>query len=92
VAPRTNAALQLAAQHAPDLAIVNLMLEVDVDGFHTATELARRHNVMILIATGFPDSVLEAQDLKDLACEVVQKPYTDDELLGAVARCFATAP
>ena len=33
---------RLAEQHHPDLAIVDMMLEIDVDGIHTATELARR--------------------------------------------------
>ncbi len=88
VTPRTAAALDLAARHAPDLAIVDLMLEINVDGVHTATELARRHKVRILIATGFPDSVIEGADVDGLACAVVRKPYTDDELLSAVAKCL----
>ena len=66
-----------------------MMLEVDVDGIHTATELARRHDARILLTTGFPDSVIQAERVWDFACNIVRKPYTDAEILAAVARCLA---
>lgn len=89
VAGRTREATVLAAQHRPDLAIVDMMLEVDVDGVQTATELARRHDLRILVTTGFPDAVIEAEGVRDLPCAIVRKPFTDDEILAAVARCLA---
>ena len=92
LAGRTRGAAELADRHHPDLAIVDMMLEVDVDGIRTATELARRHAVKILITTGFPDSVIQAEGVPDLACAIVRKPYTDDEILAAVDRCLAQGP
>jgi DNA-binding response OmpR family regulator len=89
VAGRSRGAIDLAKQHRSDLAIVDMMLEIDVDGVHTATELAQRHGVKILITTGFPDSIVQAEGVPDLACAIVKKPYTDDEILAAVARCLA---
>jgi response regulator NasT len=89
VAGETRGATALADQHHPDLAIVDMMLEIDVDGVRTATELARRHPMKILITTGFPDSVIQAEGVADLACAIVRKPYTDDELLAGLARCLA---
>ena len=89
VAGRTSGAIDLATQHHPDLAIVDMMLELDVDGIHTATELARRLDIKILITTGFPDSVVQAEGVPALACAIVKKPYTDAEILAAVARCLA---
>ena len=89
VAGRTDGAAELAQRHHPDLAIIDMMLEVNVDGIQTATELARRFGVKILITTGFPDSVVQAEGVPDLACAIVKKPYTDDEILAAVARCVA---
>jgi DNA-binding response OmpR family regulator len=89
VAARTRGAIDLAGQHRPHLAIVDMMLEIDVDGVHTATELVRLHNLRILITTGFPDSVIQAEGVPELACAIVKKPYTDDEILAAVARCLA---
>jgi two-component system, response regulator PdtaR len=89
LASRTDGANALAEQHHPDLAIVDMMLEIDVDGVHTATALAREHNLKILITTGFPDSVVQAEGVPDLACAIVKKPYSDKEVLAAVARCLA---
>jgi DNA-binding NarL/FixJ family response regulator len=89
VAGRTSGAIDLATQHRPDLAIVDMMLELDVDGIQTATELAERFDLKILITTGFPDSVVQAEGVPALACAIVKKPYTDGEILAAVARCLA---
>jgi CheY-like chemotaxis protein len=89
VASRTDGANALAAQHRPDLAIVDMMLEVDVDGIHTATALAQAHKMKILITTGFPDSVIQAEGVPDLACAILKKPYSDEDVLAAVARCLA---
>ena len=89
LAGRTRGAADLAGQHHPDLAIIDMMLEVDVDGVRTATELARRYAVKILITTGFPDSVIQAEGVPDLACAIVRKPYTDADILAAVDRCLA---
>ena len=90
VASRTRGALDLAKQHPPDLAIVDMMLERDVDGVQTATELAKRHGLRILITTGFPEAIVQAEGVPHLACAIVHKPYTDDEILAGVAQCLAS--
>jgi DNA-binding response OmpR family regulator len=89
VAGRTRGAAELADRYHPDLAIVDMMLEVDVDGVRTATELVRRHQLKILITTGFPDPVIQAEGVPAFACAIVKKPYTDDEILAGVAQCLA---
>ena len=88
----TLGADKLAAQHRPALAIVDMMLEVDVDGLATATFLKDKHGLEILITTGFPDSFVEREGVHELACAVVRKPYLDEEILEAVARCLNRAP
>ena len=92
IAGRTADAARLATAAKPDLAIVDMMLEFDVDGMHTATELARRHGLKVLITTGFPDAVIQAENVVQLACAIVRKPYADAEILAAVARCLAGPP
>ena len=82
------ARIKLAAQHRPALAIVDMMLELDVDGIATATSLKQKHGLEILITTGFPDSVMEREGVDDFACAVVRKPYTDEDILQAVKRCL----
>jgi DNA-binding NtrC family response regulator len=89
VAGRTGEATELADRHHPDLAIVDMMLELDVDGVHTASALVERHGMKVLITTGFPDSVIQSENVPDLACAIVKKPYTDDEILAGVARCLS---
>ena len=79
---------RLAAQHRPALAIVDMMLEVDVDGIATATALKQTHGLEIMITTGFPDSVQEREGVDEFACAVVRKPYTDEDILQAVKRCL----
>lgn len=91
VAGRTATALQLAGYHRPTLAIVDMMLEIDVDGVRTASELVQRHAMKVLITTGFPDAVIQAEGVPDLACAIVRKPYTDVELLAGVAHCLGQA-
>jgi DNA-binding response OmpR family regulator len=88
LAGRTPEALDLAKRFQPQLAIVDMMLEIDVDGFATAQELARLHRPKILITTGFPDSVVRNEGADKIACAVLRKPYTDDAVLEAVADCF----
>jgi DNA-binding response OmpR family regulator len=92
IARDTVGADQLATQHRPVLAIVDMMLEVDVDGIATATALKQKHGLEIMITTGFPDSVVQREGVDEFACAVVRKPYTDDEILRAVKRCLAGIP
>ena len=87
----TAGAEKLAAQHRPALAIVDMMLEVDADGIATATVLKQRHGLEILITTGFPDSLVKREGVHELACAIVRKPYSDEEILEAVARCLNPA-
>jgi DNA-binding response OmpR family regulator len=87
----TAGADRLAAQHRPALAIVDMMLEIDVDGIATATALKQKHGLEILITTGFPDSVTQREGVDAFACAIVRKPYSDEEILDAVARCLGPA-
>jgi DNA-binding NtrC family response regulator len=85
----TAGADRLVAKHRPVLAIVDMMLELDVDGIATATALKHKHGIKILITTGFPDSLMEREGVHDLACAIVRKPYMDEEVVQAVAQCLS---
>ena len=89
VCARTASALSAARHRRPDLAVVDMMLEVDVDGIATATALHNETGCKILITTGFPDSVIQAEGVDEIACAIVRKPYSDRELLDGVARCLS---
>jgi two-component system response regulator RegA len=92
IARDTAGADRLARQHRPALAIVDMMLEIDVDGVKTATALKGAHGLEILITTGFPDWVSQREGVHKFACAVVRKPYADDEILQALKRCLNGIP
>ena len=89
VVARTDRALDTVRQERLDLAIVDMMLEIDIDGIATATAIHRASGCRILITTGFPDWVIKAEGVDDLACAIIKKPYKDQELLDALNRCLA---
>jgi DNA-binding response OmpR family regulator len=88
----TAGAEALATQHRPALAIVDMMLEIDVDGIATATVLQQKYGLAIMITTGFPDSVTQREGVDEFACAIVSKPYSDEQILAAVARCLNALP
>jgi DNA-binding NarL/FixJ family response regulator len=88
MAKDTAGADRMATEHGPELAIVDMMLELDVDGIATATALNQKHDLKILVTTGFPDSVMEREGVDKFACAILSKPYSDEEILQAVARCL----
>jgi two-component system, response regulator PdtaR len=88
VARDTAGADQLAVQDRPALAIVDMKLELDVDGIATATHLKQKHGLEILVTTGFPDYVVQREGVDEFACAIVRKPYNDEEILAAVKRCL----
>jgi DNA-binding response OmpR family regulator len=91
MAKDTAGAERLVAQHRPALAIVDMMLEIDVDGIATATVLQQKYGLAIMITTGFPDSVTQREGVDAFACAIVTKPYSDEQILAAVARCLRPA-
>ena len=91
IARDTAGAERLVAQHHPALAIVDMKLELDVDGIATATVLKQKHGLAILITTGFPDTVVQREGVDRFACAIVRKPYSDEEVLEAVERCIGRA-
>ena len=68
IARDTAGAERLVAQHHPALAIVDMKLELDVDGIATATVLKQKHGLAILITTGFPDTVVQREGVDRFAC------------------------
>lgn len=91
VTRRTAGAREAAGSGRVELAIVSMMLEVDVDGIRTATALHRTYGVKVLITTGFPDQFVRQHMNSNLPCGILKKPFSDGELLTAVAACFVEA-
>jgi two-component system, response regulator PdtaR len=89
MAGRTESAEAIARKYAADLAIVSLQLESNVDGVRTATYLQRKHDMKILITTGFSDTVVDQSVRNAASWPCLRKPFSEGELLTAVSACLA---
>lgn len=82
IAPNAVSGLVLAEAARPDLAIVDVELSGEISGISAARELAERHDMRIVFATGHAENVfLESQDVD---YDLIIKPFSTRELLGAV--------
>ena len=81
VAESANAALALAAEHDPDLAIVDVRIAGDRDGIAAAEELVKRRRLRILYATANCAEVKRRARVGD-GC--LSKPYTAEWLIAAL--------
>src|SRR4051812_17247069 len=55
IADHAEAALDIAARHAPDLALMDIRLRGELDGARTAAVLRRRFGVPSIFLSGFAD-------------------------------------
>jgi DNA-binding NtrC family response regulator len=71
-----------------DVAVVDLLL---ADGnASTLAQVLSERGIAVVIATG--DVVCEGQPAHSKAITILQKPYTDRDLINALMRCAAAAP
>jgi DNA-binding response OmpR family regulator len=81
-------ALRLAASTPPDLALIDIQLANGRTGLDLARELRSRFGTICLLTTGW----LADDELVGLEVPaVLQKPYSDTELVAAVAACLELA-
>lgn len=88
LAANCEAALRLAAREPPDICFVDLKLAGDTDGIETATQLKTRFGCRIVIATGYPASIVDEARLQVQPCCVLQKPYSAHAVQHAMRRCL----
>jgi AmiR/NasT family two-component response regulator len=87
---RGDEAVQLVADHRPDLAILDIKMP-GMDGLRAAREITSNHQVAVMLMTAFSqrDLIEEARDAGVAAYLV--KPFQARELLPAVADVLARA-
>jgi two-component system, response regulator PdtaR len=87
---RGDEAVQLVAEHQPDLAILDIKMP-GMDGLRAAREITSHHQVAVMLMTAFSqrDLIEEARDAGVAAYLV--KPFQARELLPAVADVLARA-
>lgn len=80
IARSAAAALALAAQHKPDLALIDVGLSGGTDGIELAVRLRRDYAVPAIIVTGSLSSELEARARPARPAGFLSKPYMPWEL------------
>ena len=87
---RGDEAVQLVAEHRPDLAILDIKMP-GMDGLRAAREITSRYQVAVMLLTAFSqrDLIEEARDAGVAAYLV--KPFQARELLPAVAGVLSRA-
>jgi DNA-binding NarL/FixJ family response regulator len=81
-------AILLAKDKRPDVVLMDIRLAGERDGIETAIEISDRFGIAIIFATAL--SGRETRDRAERAFAVgwLSKPYSSDEMLGAVSRAM----
>ena len=87
VASTCGQALKLAGECAPDLAILDLQLEDEIDGVTLGFELSS-NGIPIIYLTG--DIAIAVRQAYEIASDFLEKPLRSADLLAAVRNCLAT--
>jgi two-component system, response regulator PdtaR len=82
-------AIELAARHYPTVAILDVKLAGAIDGATLADHFDVNYGIEIVFVTGNPLYVWRHAGSRRY--QVLGKPFSDDELLKAVATACATA-
>lgn len=85
-------AVELVKKYLPDVVIMDIMLEGEIDGIDAATEIRKTSMVPIIFITGncntsYIDRAKEVPNSKFL-----RKPISEDKLIKAVNYLVTTAP
>ncbi|MDD5388598.1 MAG: PAS domain S-box protein [Gallionellaceae bacterium] len=84
IAGNGREALRLAASTRPDLVIMDIVLQGDLDGIETAAILAERQDVPVLYLTAHSDDALYARARATSPLAYLHKPFEERELQRAI--------
>lgn len=84
-------ALEKLQAESFDLLLTDIVMPV-MDGIALALKVARDHpEVPILMMTGYAEAKRRAYNMESLIHDVIGKPFTADEICGAVEKALASA-
>lgn len=89
VAASGRRAIELAAQHRPTFAMVDVRLKGDLDGLDTARALSAQFGIPSVLLSGDPDALRSARSKGVAPLAVLNKPYTPEQLEAVLADAFA---
>jgi PAS domain S-box-containing protein len=82
-------ALAAAEQSPPDLALVDINIEGNMDGISLARELGQRHRAAIVFVTAFADDDTLEKSRSAGAVGYVVKPFTEQQLRAVLSTAMA---
>ena len=80
VAAAGEEALEMAGENRPDLVLMDIMFDGDIDGIETAQRMRDRHDVPVIYLTAFGDQATFARAKQTLPLAFVLKPFDPKEL------------
>jgi len=80
VAAAGEEALEMAGENRPDLVLMDIMFDGDIDGIETAQRMRDRYDVPVIYLTAFGDQATFARAKQTLPLAFVLKPFDPKEL------------
>lgn len=77
-------AVARAAQHCPDVVLMDLRLQGQRDGIDTAAEIRSRFGLPVIFVTANMDPVTHARAMQVAPVALISKPFNSTSLLGAL--------
>jgi CheY-like chemotaxis protein len=87
--PSGEESLALAAEHSPDVVLMDIKLRGDVEGVEAAVRLKRDLGITSIFITGNTDSPTRQRALEAEPYAYLDKPVDKAELLDTIRRFFA---
>ena len=84
VASSSKEAIQKAEEHRPDLVLMDIILQGEMDGIEAANQIRSRFNIPIIYLTAYTnETVLERAKITEPLAYIV-KPFTKEDLKMAI--------
>jgi diguanylate cyclase (GGDEF)-like protein/PAS domain S-box-containing protein len=77
-------AIELAAQHAPQVVMMDIVIKGELDGIDTAERIRRRFQVPVIFATAYSDPETVARAARTAPYGYITKPYQARDVHAAI--------
>ncbi|MBN1948595.1 MAG: response regulator [Candidatus Cloacimonetes bacterium] len=81
-------ALQLVAEHKPDLVIMDIILQGEMDGFASAAQIEKSFHVPVIFLSALSLNQLKGRPEIDEPFRYILKPFKERELLTSIRSAF----
>ena len=78
-------ALESAIRFSPDLILMDIQLKGDMDGIEAAERIGTFQHIPIIYITGNNHLKTDKRLLETRPADVLSKPFSDDQLFGAIS-------